>query len=209
MSEVIHILIVDDHPIVREGLVAMLNRRADLQVVGEASNGREALQLCAATQPDIVLTDLRMPEMDGVTLIQHLCDVAPKTRVIVLTTYDSDEDIYRALAAGAMAYLLKDAPRDELLTTIRAVHSGRRHIPPEVAARLAERIATNELTEREREVLQLIAQGYSNRRIGDQLHIAEGTVKAHVNSILGKLNARDRTHAVTIAYQRGLLNLRS
>ncbi len=208
MSEVIHILIVDDHPIVREGLVAMLNRRADLQVVGEASNGREALQLCAATQPDIVLTDLRMPEMDGVTLIQHLCDVAPKTRVIVLTTYDSDEDIYRALAAGAMAYLLKDAPRDELLTTIRAVHSGRRHIPPEVAARLAERITTNELTEREREVLRLIAQGYSNKSIGDQLHIAEGTVKAHVNSILGKLGARDRTHAVTIAYQRGLLSLR-
>lgn len=207
MSEVIHILIVDDHPIVREGLVAMLNRRADLQVVGEASNGREALQLCAATQPDIVLTDLRMPEMDGVTLIQHLCDVAPKTRVIVLTTYDSDEDIYRALAAGAMAYLLKDAPRDELLTTIRAVHSGRRHIPPEVAARLAERITTNELTEREREVLRLIAQGYSNKSIGDQLHIAEGTVKAHVNSILGKLGARDRTHAVTIAYQRGLLSL--
>ncbi len=208
MNEVIRILIVDDHPIVREGLVAMLSRRADLQVAGEAGNGREALALCAATQPDIVLTDLRMPEMDGVALIHHLREVAPQTRVIVLTTYDGDEDIYRALAAGAMAYLLKDAPRDELLTTIRAVYNGRRHIPPEVAARLAERMTATELTERELAVLHLIAQGHSNKSIGDQLHIAEGTVKAHVNSILSKLNARDRTHAVTIAYQRGLISLR-
>lgn len=207
MSDVIRILIVDDHPIVREGWVSMLNRREDMQVVGEANDGAEALALYAETHPDVILTDLRMPEMDGVTLIEQLHQINHEIPVIVLTTYDGDENIYRALEAGAMAYLLKDAPRDNLLTAIRTVHGGRKHIPPDVAVRLAERISTNDLTSREVEVLTLIAQGRSNRQIGDDLHIAEGTVKAHVNSILGKLGANDRTHAVTIAFQRGILNL--
>ncbi len=207
MSDVIRILIVDDHPIVREGWVSMINRREDMQVVGEAENGTDAINQHADLQPDVVLTDLRMPEMDGVELIRRLRELAPDVRVIVLTTYDGDENIYRALEAGAMAYLLKDAPRDDLLNTIRAVHSGRKHIPSDVAVRLADRINANDLSDREIEVLRLIAQGNSNKIIGEQLHIAEGTVKAHVNNILGKLNANDRTHAVTIAYRRGILDL--
>lgn len=207
MPEVIRILIVDDHPIVREGWASMLNRRDDMQVVGEAANGVDALNQYAEIQSDIILTDLRMPEMDGVELIRKLREITPDVRVIVLTTYDGDENIYRALEAGAMAYLLKDAPRDELLNTIRTVHSGRKHIPPDVAVQLADRINVDDLSERETEVLRLIAQGNSNKVIGEQLYIAEGTVKAHVNSILGKLNANDRTHAVTIAYQRGILSI--
>lgn len=207
MSEVIRILIADDHPIVREGWVSMLNRRDDMQVVGEAQNGADALTCYAEVQPDVVLTDLRMPEMDGVALIHRLRDITPDVRVIVLTTYDGDENIYRALEAGAMAYILKDAPREDLLQTIRTVHSGRKHIPPDVAVRLADRINASDLSVREIEVLRLIAEGNSNKVIGEQLYIAEGTVKAHVNSILGKLSANDRTHAVTIAYQRGILKL--
>jgi len=207
MTDMIRILVVDDHPIVREGWVSMLNRREDMEVVAEASNGIEAIEQFNATQPDIVLTDLRMPEMDGVGLIQHLREQVANVRIIVLTTYDGDENIYRALEAGAMAYLLKDAPRDDLLNTIRTVYKGRKHIPPEVAIRLAERINVNDLSTRELDVLKLIAQGNSNKAIGEQLFIAEGTVKAHVNNILSKLNANDRTHAVTIAYQRGILSL--
>ena len=148
--------------------------------------------------------DLRMPTMNGVEAIREIMAADPSSRIIVLTTYDGDEDIYRALKAGAKAYLLKDVFREELLAAIRAVHAGRRHIQPQVASRLAERMGSEELTEREVEVLRLVASGKSNREIGDALRIAEGTVKAHVNNILNKLGANDRTHAAMLALQRGL-----
>lgn len=207
MDDEIRILIVDDHPIVREGWRAVLDRRPDMVVVGEGANGVEGLALFEELRPDITLVDLRMPQMDGVTLIQKIREVEPEARIIILTTFDGDEDIFRALQAGGMAYLLKDTPRGVLLETIRKVHGGEKYIPPAVASKLTERMMAEELTERELEVLKLIAKGFSNRAIGNELHIAEGTVKAHVNNILGKLGANDRTQAVTVALQRGIIRL--
>lgn len=203
----IRILLVDDHPVVREGLAAMINRRRDMTVVGEASDGRSALDLFRETEPDVTLMDLRMPEMSGVAAIGAIREEFPDARIIVLTTYDGDEDIYRGLQAGAMAYLLKDTPRDELLDTIRAVHAGQKRIPPEVGNKLAQRLFTPELTPRELEVLELIVAGQTNREIGESLAITEGTVKAHVNNILGKLDVSDRTQAVTAALRRGIVHL--
>lgn len=209
MSEprAIRILIADDHPVVREGLAALLNRRADMTVVAQAQNGQEAVDLAQRRQPDVVLMDLRMPQMGGVEAIQAIRAQQPDVRLIVLTTFDGDEDIYRALEAGAHGYLLKDTPREELIAAVRAVHSGHKHTSPEAAAKLAERLFRPQLTARELEVLQQMAAGKSNREIGLALHIAEGTVKAHVNSLLGKLDAADRTQAVTIALRRGLVHL--
>lgn len=201
------ILISDDHAVVREGLAAMLSRRAEMQVVAEASNGTQAVALALQHKPDVLLMDLRMPQMGGVEAIRAIRAEWPEARVIVLTTYDGDEDIYRALQAGAKGYLLKDTPREELLEAIRAVHAGRKHIPPEVAAKLAERLTSETLTEREREVLQLIVAGQSNKEIGASLNITEGTVKVHVNGLLGKLGVSDRTQAVTEALRRGLVHL--
>jgi two-component system, NarL family, response regulator len=203
----IRILIVDDHPVVREGLVALIERRDDMTVVGEANNGREAIELYRRFTPDITLLDLRMPEVDGVTAITGIREVAPTARIIVLTTYDSDEDIYRGLRAGAKGYLLKDTPPQELLDTIRAVHGGATRIPPDVAAKLAERMTGPELTNRELDVLRLLMAGMSNKQIAAALFISEGTVKTHVNNILGKLGASDRTQAVTTALKRGLVSL--
>ena len=204
----IRILIADDHPVVREGLAAMIERRPDMTVVAEAATGRAALAAYRAAQPDVVLMDLRMPEMTGVEAIGAIRGEFPGARIIVLTTYDGDEDIYRGLQAGARAYLLKDAPRDELLDAIRAVHAGQSRIPPAVAARLAERVlAGPQLTARELEVLRGIVAGRSNKEIGAALSIGEGTVKAHVNNILGKLGVNDRTQAVTTALQRGIVHL--
>ncbi|HEX6605668.1 MAG TPA: response regulator transcription factor [Chloroflexia bacterium] len=204
----IRVLIADDHPVVREGVAAMIERRPDMTVVGEAATGREAVAAYRAAQPDVVLMDLRMPDMTGVEAIGAIRGEFPGARIIVLTTYDGDEDIYRGLQAGARAYLLKDAPRDDLLDAIRAVHAGQSRIPPAVAARLAERVlAGPELTARELEVLQGIVAGRSNKEIGAALGISEGTVKAHVNSILGKLGVADRTQAVTTALQRGIVHL--
>lgn len=201
------ILISDDHAVVREGLAAMLSRRAEMQVVAEASNGLHAVELALKHKPDVLLMDLRMPQMGGVEAIRAIRAEWPDARVIVLTTYDGDEDIYRALQAGAKGYLLKDTPREELLEAIRAVHAGRKHIPPEVAAKLAERLTSETLTEREREVLQLIVAGQSNKEIGASLNISEGTVKVHVNNLLSKLGVSDRTQAVTEALRRGLVHL--
>lgn len=201
------ILISDDHAVVREGLAAMLSRRAEMQVVAEASNGVQAVALALQHKPDVLLMDLRMPQMGGVEAIRAIRAEWPDARVIVLTTYDGDEDIYRALQAGAKGYLLKDTPREELLEAIRAVHAGRKHIPPEVAAKLAERLTSETLTEREREVLQLIVAGQSNKEIGASLNISEGTVKVHVNNLLSKLGVSDRTQAVTEALRRGLVHL--
>lgn len=200
----IRILVADDHPFFVDGLVANIETEPDMMVVARAPDGRQAVALAREHRPDVTLMDLRMPSLNGVEAIREIMRGAPESRIIVLTTYDGDEDIHRALKAGAKAYLLKDAFREELLAAIRQVHSGRRHIPPQVAGRLAERMATEELTERELEVLRLVAAGKSNREIGDALSIAEGTVKAHVNNILNKLGANDRTHAAMLALQRGL-----
>ena len=203
----IRILIVDDHPVVREGLVVLIERREDMTVVGEASNGREAIEQFRRFTPDVTLLDLRMPEVDGITAIAGIREQAPTARIIILTCYDSDEDIYRGLRAGAKAYLLKGTSRQELLDTIRAVHAGQTRIPPDIAAKLAERMTGPELTHRELDVLRLLMAGKSNKQIAAALFISEGTVKTHVNNILGKLGASDRTQAVTTALKRGLVSL--
>jgi two-component system NarL family response regulator len=204
---VIRVLLVDDHPIVREGLAAIIQRRPDMAVVAEAGNGVEAVAAYREHRPDVTLMDLRLPEMDGVSAIEKIHVEFPYARFLVVTTFDGDEDIYRALRAGARGYVLKGTPRDEMLTAIRAVHSGQRWLPPDVASKLGERIATQDLTPREREVLHLIASGKSNQEIGAVLFITEGTVKGHVNTLLAKLDARDRTQAVTTALRRGILHL--
>jgi two-component system, NarL family, response regulator len=203
----IRILIADDHPIVREGLHAVLSDQPDLEVVGQAASGTEAVTLTLAHRPDVILMDLRMPGMNGVDAIAAIRAQWAEAHVIVLTTYDGDEDIYRALQTGAQAYLLKDTPRAELLEAIRAVARGQKRLPPEVAARLMERMSAEALTQREIDVLRLMARGRSNKVIGAELAISEGTVKFHVNNILGKLGADDRTQAVTIALQRGIIHL--
>lgn len=203
----VRILIADDHPVVREGLVALINRRPDMVVVAEVSNGREAVEEFLRHRPDVALLDLRMPEMDGVDAITAIRQKIPTARLIVLTTFDEDEDIYRGLRAGAKGYLLKDAPRDDLLKCVRAVHEGQTIIPPLIAAKLADRLTTSGLTRREVQVLQLVADGKGNKEIAVVLSISEGTVKTHVSSILAKLAAADRTQAVTIALRRGILRL--
>lgn len=203
----IRILIADDHPVVREGLAALINRRPDMMVVAEASNGREVVAAFLQHRPDVTLMDLRMPEMDGADAITAIRERAPSARVVVLTTYDDDEGIQRSLRAGAKAYLLKDAPREELLACIRAVHEGRTLIAPAIATKLAETIGAQPLTTREVEVLELVRDGKSNKEIGALLFIAEGTVKSHIHTMIGKLDASDRTQAVTIALKRGILRL--
>lgn len=202
----IRVLVVDDHPVVREGLAALVMRRPDLTVVGEAADGAEALEMYGRLAPDVTLMDLRMPRMDGVEAIMAIRREHPDARILVLTTYDGDADVYRALQAGAMGYLLKDAGRDELVSAIRALSEGRRVVPPEVAARLAEHVSRPRLTERELTVLRLVAEGKSNRAIAQELFVAEGTVKSHVNSILLKLSVSDRTQAATEAIRRGIIH---
>ncbi len=203
----IRILIADDHPIVCEGLAMLLNRRPDMSVVAEAQNGREAVELFQQLKPDLALIDLRMPEMDGVTAVRTIRAQNPDARIIVLTTYDGDEDIYRALHAGAQAYLIKDTPRDELLACIRSVHRGEQSLSQTVVSKLKERQPRADLTPREFQVLQLLSEGKSNREVGATLSIAEGTVKLHVNNLLAKLEAGNRAEAVTIALKRGILHV--
>ncbi|MBD2033502.1 response regulator transcription factor [Phormidium sp. FACHB-592] len=203
----IRVLLVDDHAIVQQGLAVIINKQADMTVVGKAKSGIEAINLFRQLQPDITLMDLRMPEMDGVEAITAICAEFNTARIIVLTTYDSDEDIYRGLRAGAKGYLLKDCKPNELRTAIRTVHNGQQYIPPNVGAKLAQRMSHPELTDRELEILQLIAQGMSNLEIGAALHITENTVKSNVNRILSKLGAKDRTQATIIALKRGIANL--
>lgn len=202
-------LIVEDHHVVRQGLVSLLNVVEGMEVVGEAADGVEAIAQFRKHQPDITLIDLRLPRMSGVDAIQRIRMESPQARLIVLTTYDGDEDIYRALKAGAKAYLLKGMTTDELITAIRAVHAGKSHIPPAIAEKLAERMGVEELTPREMDVLEQIVAGKSNKEIADELGVSEATVKTHINSLLGKLGVTDRTQAATAAIRRGLVTLES
>jgi two-component system NarL family response regulator len=207
MSEPIRILIVEDHHIVRKGFVALLQMVEGLRVVAEASDGAQAAALYREHKPDITLMDLRLPTMSGVDAIKAIRKDFPEARFIVLTTFDGDEDIYRALQAGARGYLLKGMNTDDLTAAIRTVHAGKTCIPSEVAGRLAERFAGSALTERETDVLKLIVAGFSNKRIATQLFISEATVKTHINNLLSKLGVTDRTQAATTALQRGIVHL--
>jgi len=207
-TEKIHIMVIDDQSVVRQGFVALINTVPDMEVIAEGINGQQAIELYREHKPDVTLIDLRMPVLGGVEAIAAIRSEFPDARLIVLTTHDGDEDIYRSLQAGARGYLLKDVFFEELEAAIRAVHSGGRRIPAAIAERLAERMASTDLTAREMEVLELIVRGRSNKEIGTQLGISEATVKSHINNILSKLGVTDRTQAATTALQRGLVHLR-
>jgi DNA-binding NarL/FixJ family response regulator len=204
---IIRVMVADDHPVVAQGLVALLECEADITVVGQAYDGCQAVELFHQHQPDVTLMDLRMPQMDGVAAITAICTLVDDARIIVLTTYDSDEDIYRGLRAGAKGYLLKDAEPDELLVAIRTVHSGKKYIPPDIGAKLAERMSNPQLSDRELEVVRLMVGGNSTQEISTALSIAESTVKFHVNNILSKLGVSDRTQAIVVALKRGIVSI--
>jgi len=206
-ADVIRILIADDHPVVRQGLRTIIERQPGMMVIAEAGDGQEAVARYRQHQPDVVLMDLRMPVLDGVAAISEIRHEFRNARLVVLTTFDTDEDIYQGLRAGAMAYLLKGAPPEELLETIREAHLGNKRIPQHLAARLTERLSSPELTTREVEVLRLLAQGKSNKEVGSALGIGDGTVRAHCNNLFQKLEVNDRTQAVTVALRRGLVRL--
>jgi two-component system NarL family response regulator len=206
-STTIRVLIVDDHAIVRKGLATIINRDPEMTVIAQAEDGQQAIALFREYQPDITLMDLRMPKMGGVEAIMAICAEFKQARIALLTTYDGDEDIYRGLQAGAQGYLLKDSKLGELLNAIRAIHNGQKYIPPEVGAKLLQRMSNPELSERELEVLRLMAQGRGNQEIGTALSIGESTVKSHVNRILSKLGVSDRTQAVITAVKRGIVSL--
>jgi DNA-binding NarL/FixJ family response regulator len=207
MSETIRLLVVDDHPVVRQGLVALLSTVDGMEVVAQASDGQEAVDQYGLHQPDVTLMDLRLREMGGVEAIRRIRAQWTAARIIVLTTFDGDEDIYRAMQAGAKAYLLKGMSVEELIDTIHAAHQGRSRIPAEIAEKLAERMSGPQLTNRELGVLELIVRGRSNKEIASDLIISEATVKTHINSLLTKLNVTDRTQAATAAIQRGIVHL--
>ncbi len=204
----IKIMVIDDQAVVRQGFVALINTVSDMTVVAEGTNGQQAIDLYRLHRPDVTLMDLRMPGLGGVEAITAIRKEFPDARLIVLTTYDGDEDIYRSLQAGAQGYLLKDMFFEELEEAIRKVHGGSRRIPAQVAERLAERMGSSDLTGRETEVLEQIVAGHSNKAIATRLNISEATVKSHINSILSKLGVSDRTQAATTALQRGLVHLR-
>jgi DNA-binding NarL/FixJ family response regulator len=210
MSNSIRLLIVDDHPVVRDGLRGMLSGQPDFEVLGEAADGLQAVAQTAQLQPDVVLMDLRMPELDGANAISRIHASHPQVRVLVLTTYDSDAEILRAIEAGATGYILKDAPRDELYRAIRATAQGQSYLSPAVATRLMGQLrapAQEQLSPREIDVLGWVAKGAGNKEIARHLHISEATVKSHLLHIFEKLGASDRAHAVTLAVQKGLIKI--
>jgi DNA-binding NarL/FixJ family response regulator len=207
LGPVIRVLCVDDHPIVRKGIASLLANESDLKLVAEAASGREAVELHRALQPDVTLMDLKLPDLDGVSATKLIREESPQARIIALTSYDGDQEVYRALEAGARGYLLKEMVHTDVLRAIRVVHSGKRLIPPEVAERLSEYFPQIVLTEREVQVLSFVAKGMANKDIAFRLGTASGTIKMHVQNILSKLGAADRTHAVTIALERGILHL--
>jgi DNA-binding NarL/FixJ family response regulator len=203
----IRVLVIEDHPVVRQGLVALLSNATDIEVVGSAADGHEGMELFRSVHPDVTLMDLQMPRLGGVEAIHRIRNEWPEARVIVLTTFDGDEDIYRAMQAGAKAYLLKGMEVEELIAAIRTVHMGRASVPSSIAEKLAQRIGSQDLTVREVEVLERIVAGRANKEIANDLKISEATVKSHVNSLLGKLGVDDRTHAAVVALQRGIVHL--
>ena len=206
-ADPIRILSVEDHPIFREGLATIIGSQKDMVLVAQAANAVEAMAEFRLHRPDITLMDLRLPGTNGTDTLIAIRGESPRAHIIMLTTSDGDGEIQRAMRSGASAYILKSMPKDELLNVVRSVHAGRRHIPPEVAARLAEHLGDEDLTTRELEVLRLIRDGYRNKQIADQLAIAETTVNFHIKNLVDKLGANDRTHAVTIALRRGLLQI--
>jgi two-component system NarL family response regulator len=203
----IRVLIADDVAIVRQGLATIVDRDPEMTAIAQAEDGQQAIALFREYQPDVTLMDLRMPQMGGVEAIMAICAEFKQARIMVLTTYDGDEDIYRGLQSGAQGYLLKDAKPHELLNAIRMIHSGQKYVPPEVGAKLVQRMSNPELSERELDVLRLMAQGMHNLDIAAALNIGESTVKSHVNRILSKLGVNDRTQAVIVAIKRGIVYL--
>jgi DNA-binding NarL/FixJ family response regulator len=206
-SKLIRILTVDDHALLRKGIAVLVNAEPDMKLVAEASNGRDALESFRLHRPDVTLMDIQMPGFNGIEAIDYILSEFPDAHIIVLTTYTGDVQVLRALRAGARGYVLKGHVHRELLETIRVVHAGQKGIPPDIAAELAEHAGDDELTTREIDVLRLIAGGNSNKLIADQLSIGEATVKSHVTNILSKLGANDRSHAITIALKRGIIQL--
>ena len=203
------ILVADDHPAVREGLIALINRQPDMRVIAEAINGTETVEKFFAVGPDIGLLDLRMPGMDGVDAVATICRRDPKARLVVLTSFGTEEDIYRALRAGAQGYLMKTASREELVECLQAVGRGKTWIPPEVGAKLARRVNDRQLTRREMDVLRAVVAGKTNKEIGVACNISEGTVKVHMTHILEKLKVTGRTEAINVAAKRGLVRIES
>jgi len=203
----IRVILADDHPVVRNGLAAMVDQQADMEVVAEANDGEEAIALYEQLHPDVMVLDLRMPKRDGAAVVQHVVAADPKARLLIMTTYDGDEDIFRCLSQGAKGYLLKDAPRQEILSAIRAVSEDRPYTSSSIAAKALQRMAKPSLTQRELDVLQQVALGRSNKDIARRLNITEGTAKTHVKAILTKLDAISRTEAVAVAHKRGMIHL--
>jgi two-component system, NarL family, response regulator len=203
----LRLVLADDHPVVRDGLAAMINQQSDMQVIAEAGDGEQAIALYERHQPDVMVLDLRMPKRDGVAVVHDVLERYPKARLLIMTTHDGDEDIFRCLSQGAMGYLLKDASRQEILSAIRAVGEDRQYTSTSIAVKALQRMSKPTLTQRELDVLQQLAEGRSNKDIARRLVITEGTAKTHVKAILTKLDAISRTEAVAIAHKRGLIHL--
>ena len=205
-DQTIRIMVADDHPIVRSGLVLMIDYTPNMETVAEANNGLEAVTLFRQYRPDVTLMDLRMPEMSGADAIAAIHQEFTEAKIIVLTTYDGDEDIYKGLKAGAKGYIFKNAPVDEIIRAIKTVYEGKKYIPPEVGEKLSERLNRPQLSNRELDVLKLVAQGKTNQQIATELYISESTVKYHINGVLSKLGVSDRTQATLVAIKRGIVS---